>query len=233
MCKEDSNYNEHKRCCGCEQGPQGVPGMQGPQGVQGQVGPQGPQGLTGMQGPQGLQGAPGKDCQPGTGNDMRECCNDSYCSVYSSVSQVIGAYNSGTDAVLFNSQSAVNAADFDLSAMNANGSVKFLKHGIYKIGWVLQARIQPPVAQPVPSWSFALWLNGVLVPGSLYSGYTQAPGDDACHSNSELIVEVKAGDVLQLRNTSISNVLLNPNVTGSVFPITIATLVINSLKKLP
>lgn len=82
-------------------------------------------------------------------------------------------------------------------------------------------------------WSFGFWLNGALVQGSIYSGFTQAPGDDACHSSSELIIEVQANDMLRLRNTSISLVNLNPNVTGSVFPITIASVNIQCLKLLP
>lgn len=85
----------------------------------------------------------------------------------------------------------------------------------------------------MPSWSFGLWLNAALVPGSIYSGYTQALGDDAAHTNGEVIIEVKAGDKMRLRNTSVSAVNLNPNVNGSVFPITIATLTVQSVKLLP
>jgi hypothetical protein len=62
--------------------------------------------------------------------------------------------------------------------------------------------------------------------------FTQAPGDDACHSTGDIIIEVMANDLLKLRNTSISDVNLNPNVTGSVFPITIASINIECLKAL-
>jgi hypothetical protein len=134
---------------------------------------------------------------------------------------------------MFDQQNSVSTGDFDLSQMNVNGDIKFLKHGIYHIQWQLQARIVPPVPSPVPSWSFGFWLNGVLVPGSIYSGFTQAPGDDACHSTGDVIIEVQAGDLLRLRNTSASPVNLNPNVTGSVFPITIASINIEGLKDLP
>jgi len=225
MCKGDCQ----EKCC--LQGPQGVPGMQGPQGIQGNPGPQGIQGLAGMQGVQGLQGPKGdagKDCD----------CSDSakpYANIYASATQIVQPYNAGAvaDGVLLDSQNAVSAGDFDLSMKNINGDIKFLKHGFYKLSWVLQARIATPVPVPVPSWSFGFWLNGVLVPGSIYSGFTQAPGDDACHSSAELMIEVQANDVLRLRNTSISVVNLNPNVTGSVFPITIASINIECLKLLP
>jgi hypothetical protein len=221
MCKEDIN----SRCC-CIQGPQGVPGLQGEQGIQGVPGAQGIPGQTGTQGPQGLQGTPGvcEDC--GGGSIER------YLNVYASNSQVIGAYLSASDTVLFNQNNAMSVGDFDISQAAVNGDVKFLKAGTYEIQWILQARITPPIPTPVPSWSFGLWLNGVLVPGSIYSGFTQAPGDDASHSNGEVIIDVQAGDVLRLRNTSVSIVSLNPVVTGSVFPITIATLSTKCLKAL-
>ena len=221
MCKEDKN------CC-CEQGPQGVPGLQGPQGIQGVPGAQGATGQTGAQGPRGMQGEKGKDCDC-TGGALP------YANIYASVAQIVQPYNVAAlaDAVLLDSQNAVSVGDFDLTQKNINGDVKFLKHGIYKLSWVLQARISIPVPVPVPSWSFGFWLNGVLVPGSIYSGFTQAPGDDACHSSAELIVEVKANDLLRLRNTSTSLVNLNPNVTGSAFPITIASINIDCLKLLP
>lgn len=227
MCKDDSsNMSNWHRCC--EQGPQGVPGMQGQQGIQGVQGVQGIPGQTGAQGPQGLQGKDGHcDCPES------DCCKLPYANLYSSLAQIVQPYNQAADAVLFDSQNEVSASDFDLTQKNISGDIKFLKHGIYKMSWVLQARITTPVPAPVPSWSFGFWLNGILVPGSIYSGFTQAPGDDACHSSAELIIEVQANDMLKLRNTSISIVNLNPNVTGSVFPITIASINITCLKLLP
>lgn len=231
MCKEDHD-RDHKCCC-CQQGPQGVPGLQGPQGVQGVSGPQGIPGQMGAQGPQGLQGPkgdPGKDCDC-NGEDKGHL---PHANVYASVAQVIQPYNVGevADQVLFSSQNSVSAGDFDLTNMNITGEVVFLKHGIYHLQWQLQARIQSG-SVPVPSWSFGFWLNSVLVPGSIYSGFTQAASDDACHSTGDVIIEVQAGQKLKLRNTSISAVNLNPNINGSVFPITIASITADCLKLIP
>lgn len=228
MCKED--MSEWKRCCDCKQGPQGVPGLQGEQGVQGVPGAQGIMGLQGVQGVQGLQGPAGKDCS-GDHPPVDDCCDLAYCNVYASVAQTIQAYNQPGDTVLFDQQNAVDAPKFDLSQININGEIKFLNHGIYHLQWQLQARIAVLV-QPVPSWSFGFWINGVLVPGSIYSGYTSSPNDDAAHSTGDVIVEVKANDILKFRNTSVNVVSLNPNITGSVFPITIASINIEQLKKL-
>ncbi len=214
------------------QGPQGNEGPTGPIGPQGQIGqngaqgpqgPQGPMGPLGPQGIQGVQGTPGLDCQGG-------CIR--YVNTYATTAQTIGAYGSGTDTVLFDAVNEVSTGDFNLTMSNITGDITFLKHGVYHLAWQLQARITPPVPNPVPSWSFGFWLNGVLVPGSVYSGFTQAPGDDACHSTGDVIIEVNAGDKLRLRNTSISSVSLNPNITGSVFPITIASINVECLEAL-
>jgi hypothetical protein len=205
-------------------GPQGTQGTSGVDGVMGPLGPQGAQGIPGPQGPQGLQGVPGSDC---------DCmCCDRYFNVYASVAQTIQAYNTAGDTVLFDSTNVVSASDFDLSMVNVTGDITFLKHGVYHLAWQLQGRVTPPIPNPVPSWSFGFWVNGVLVPGSIYSGYTQAPGDDACHSTGDVQFEMKVGDKLRLRNTSVSSVNLNPNITGSVFPITIASINVEGLKVL-
>lgn len=229
MCKEDMKRD--CKCC-CEQGPQGIPGLQGPQGIQGVPGAQGSMGPQGMQGIPGMQGAPGvctpEQCQ-GQGSAVQP-----YANIYATIPQIIQPYNTVGDTVIFDAQNAVSSMlDFDLSQINTNGEIKFLKHGVYHIQWQLQARITVPVPSPVPSWSFGFWLDGILVPGSIYSGFTQAPGDDACHSTGDVIIEVQANQKLKLRNTSVSAVNLNPNVTGSVFPITIASINIEGLKSLP
>jgi hypothetical protein len=194
--------------------------MQGIPGVQGIQGPAGPKGEPGICTPDQCHGQGGARCEI-------------YANVYATQPQIILPYGNPVDYVKFDAQNSVSAGDFDLTAMNITGDIKFLKHAIYNISWELQARVTTPIPTPVPSWSFGFWMNGVLVPGTIYSGYTQSPNDDAAHSNGEVIIEVRPGDMLKLRNTSVSSVNLNPNVTGSVFPITIASINIQCLKALP
>lgn len=222
MCKEF----HPKGCCCCIQGPQGVPGLQGEQGIQGVPGPQGITGQTGAQGPQGLQGPPGicEDCDG-------HCC-ESFASVYGSPPQIIAAFGTGADAVLFQGQNAVVAADFDLSMMSIDGSVKFLKSGIYCINWGAEAKVQPPIPEPTPSFSFGLWVNNVIVPGSVVSGYTQAPNDDTLHISNEVMISITAGDVLKLRNASAFILDMSPNTIGIQFPVVVSTLNIHCLKKI-
>lgn len=227
MCKDSLGDDPHVDCCCC-QGPQGIQGVAGHNGNNGSTGPQGLQGPQGVAGPQGIQGVPGKDCDP-----KKDCCCQRYLSVYGSVAQLIGSYGSLNDAVLFDSQNAVSVGDFDLTMVNVDGSIIVLKHGIYDIAWRLCGRVQPPIPDPVPSWSFGFWLNGVLVPGTIYSAFTQSPNDSVIEASGGTKIEIFAGDVLKLRNTCVSDVELNPSVTGSVFPITIADIDIACLKALP
>lgn len=227
MCKEDYNY--HKRCCDCQEGPQGVPGEQGQQGLQGPAGPQGSPGVQGVQGPRGLQGPPGKDCE--SHNRQCECC-ESYLNVYGSPPQIIQSFGNGADAVLFQGTNASTPLDFDTAMMAINGEVKFLKSGVYCINWGAEAKVQPPIPQPTPSFSFGLWLNNVVVPGSVISGYTQAPNDDTLHISSEVIINVNSGDILKMRNASAYILDMSPNTVGIQFPVVVASLNIHCLKKL-
>lgn len=231
MCKDDMNKRD---CCCCIQGPQGVPGMQGEQGIQGVPGAQGVPGQKGDQGVQGLQGPAGicnpEDCN-GTGNGSGSgsgCV--SYANVWAQPPQILGANGAANDAVLFQFQNAVTAADFDFSMMAIDGSVKFLKAGTYRIAYGAEAKVSQPIPLPVPSFSFGLWKNAVLVPGSTISGYTQAPGDDTIQIMGEVMIDILANDVVKLRNASSNGVDMTPNTVGIVFPVTVATLNINCLK---
>src|SRR5687767_13024202 len=229
MCNENM-HNEWKRCpCCCEQGPQGPAGMQGPQGIQGVPGAQGVQGPTGAQGPQGMQGPPGICSPEQCHGEGRSGC-ESYANVWAQPPQILGPNGSPNDAVLFQFQNAVTAADFDLSMMAIDGSVKFLKSGVYRINFGAEAKVSMPIPTPVPSFSFSLWKNAVIIPGSTISGYTQAPADDTVQVTGEVIIDVVANDVLKLRNASSNGVDMTPNTVGIAFPVTVATLNINCLK---
>jgi len=123
---------------------------------------------------------------------------------------------------------------FDLSQMGVDGSIKFLKSGVYYINWGAEAKVEPPVPSPTPSFSFGLWMNNdpLPIPGSVLSGYTQAPNDDTLEISGEVTIHVNANDVLKLRNASSLVVNMNPNTIGIQFPVTVASLNIHCLKSL-
>ena len=226
MCKD---CEENKRdCCCCLQGPQGIPGLQGPQGIQGVPGAQGIPGQDGMQGTQGLQGPPGI-CE-GCDDNRCDCC-ESYASIWAQPPQTLAPNGVVADAVKFQFQNAVTAADFDLSMMAIDGSVKFLKSGTYSIAFSAQAKVAQPVPDPVPSFSFALWKSGILIPGTTISGYTQAPGDDTLQITGEVMVDVVANEVIKLRNASSVSVDMTPNTIGVLFLVTVANMNIHCIKK--
>lgn len=79
-----------------------------------------------------------------------------------------------------------------------------------------------------------MFINNALTPitRSVSSGYVQSPNDDAAHTTGQAIVEIKAGDILRMRNASGNTVLLNPNIGESVFPISAASISIILLKSL-
>ncbi len=230
MCKEDKSHDYDRNCvCCCEQGPVGPEGLQGPQGVQGQSGPQGPMGPSGAQGPRGLQG-PAGICTPEQCQGHECNCCESYCNVWSELPQVLGPFSSANDAIVFQHKNANTAADFDLSMMAADGSVKFLKAGVYRIAFSAEGKVSQPIPVPVPSFSFALWKNGVLIPGSTSSGFTQAPADDTIQVCGEVMIDVLAGDVMKVRNATSNGIDMVPNTVGILFPVTIGTLNIFCLK---
>ncbi len=223
MCN-DNMYK--KECCCCIQGPQGVPGLMGPQGPQGVPGTQGAPGAQGIQGVQGLQGPAGIcDC------DEQRCqCCESYLNVYAIPPQLLTAFGGISDTVVFQGNNAIVAADFDITQMGVDGSIKFLKAGTYVINWGAEAKVAQPIPDPVPSFSLGLWLNNVLIPGSVISGYTQAPGDDTLHVTGEVIIDIPANAILKLRNASTNGISLTPDTVGVIFPVTIASLNIHCVK---
>lgn len=227
MCKDDMYKKDC--CCCCIQGPQGPAGLQGEQGIQGVPGAQGIMGPSGPQGVQGLQGPPGictdEQCH---GSGASNCI--SYANVWAQPPQILGPNGAANDAVLFQFQNAVVAADFDFSMMSIDGSIKFLKAGAYRIAYGAEAKVSQPIPTPVPSFSFGLWKNAVLIPGSTISGYTQAPGDDTTQIVGEVMIDVLANDVVKLRNASSNSVDMTPNTIGIVFQVTVATLNIHCLK---
>jgi hypothetical protein len=114
--------------------------------------------------------------------------------------------------------------------MGVDGSIKFLKSGVYVLNWGAEAKVQAPIVAPTPSFSFGLWLNNVVVPGSVISGYTQAPNDDTLHITNEVIIPINANDVVKLRNASAFILEMAPNTIGIQFPVVVASLNIHCLK---
>lgn len=206
------------------QGPQGV-GAQGDQGAQGLQGLQGPQGI-GAQGSQGIQGPPGIQGQVGP---QGPCCQSPSGQV-----SVLNAYSTSDQNLdplqvcLFEGINIVTATSFDVSQLSTTGEITFLKGGNYLLSWTAEGQLSPPFPEPVPAWSLALLLDGVLVPGSCFSGYTLFPAELTDNTGGTVVVFVNAGQVLKLVNSSTTPISLISTVPGSLFPETSASIVIQS-----
>ncbi len=225
MCRED---HHKKDCCGCHQGPQGVPGAQGEQGIQGVPGSQGAPGTQGIQGVQGLQGPAGKDCEP------KHCeCALGYCNVWSEVNRIVGQWASPTDAFLFEGANSVSA-EFDITMSNVTGEIGIMQNGIYEMSFGVIGTLQPPFPDPVPPWGIALFKNGARVSGSTFGGFNQSPDDKIENSDGRCIIQCNAGDKLMLRNVTllhgINLVAISPHLA---FPASVATFDAVMVKKLP
>ena len=157
-----------------------------------------------------------------------DCCAKAYLNVYSLKDQTIASLASPTLEVV-----SVNSGDFDTSLASTTGEIKSLTHGIYLLNWGLDGILQPPYPAPIPAWSFSVYINGVLSPGSVSGSFSISPDDLVIHDAAEIIFELKAGDVFKLVNTCIAAVNAKTTVFGSLVPIASARLNLTMLKKLP
>ncbi len=203
--------------CTCPPGPQGPSGPQGPQGSSGLAGASGASGPQGAQGPQGLAGPTGTCCpfQP------------MYAGAYSDQNQTIAP---GMQVLLDNI--IVATPGIDMSMVDTTGVITINQSGEYIIDFAVQGTLTPPFPFPVPDWCFSLYQNGVLVPGSTWTNYTNSPDDVVSHTGGPIIVAVTAGDTFQVINTSTLSVNLTASALGCTVPVNSAAITISLVQGL-
>lgn len=192
---------DHEKNC-CHDGSQGI---QGPQGVQGVAGPQG------IQGPQGIAGQDCK-CEPHHNKE----CHVEFAEVYSTMNQTLSASpgaNLAGQSVLFEN-TVYATSNIDVSLASSNGTIKILKAGWYDVATAICGALNP-IASPLPVWTFSVFKNGVLIPGSSFACMTISPEQKANESVADVFVHFVAGDVLSLSNTSTSVINLTSPTLGS------------------
>lgn len=207
--------------CICPPGPQGPVGPQGLGGPQGLPGTPGPQGLMGPQGPQGPQGSTGP---------QGPCCpfSGTYTEVYSLTDQMVASLASP-----FFELTGPTTASFDLTMAPTTGEITVLKHGIYKIVWSVSAVLTPPIPAPIPSFSLGIYVNGVLSPSTVAANFAISPENDCTHLINATLVELFAGDVVKLVNTTTSLITLNSSLMGSLVPVVSAEMSLVLVNALP
>lgn len=145
-------------------------------------------------------------------------------NAYSTQDQVIPSLG----VCLFESTNIVTVTSFDVSMLATTGEITFLKGGNYLLSWTAEGQLTPPFPDPVPAWSLAFLLDGVLVPGSCFSGYTLFPAELTDNTGGTVVVNVNAGQVLKLVNSSTLPISLISTVPGSLFPEVSVSIVIQS-----
>jgi hypothetical protein len=199
------------------QGLQGVPGLNGLQGSTGSVGPMGP---AGSQGVQGVQGVPGQNCS----------CTTAYLSIFTLMDQTIPSLSSPS---LEQTNITSGSSDFDISNASSTGEVKVMNHGVYLLSWAVDGKLTPPYPFPVPAWSFEIYRNGVGVVGTSSAAFSITPDDLVVHDSADAILEIFAGDVLKIVNTSTMSVNVVSNPVGSLITISSVRFNLNMVKPLP
>ncbi len=248
-CKEDESWfkRKHHRCDCCPEGPQGPQGVQGPAGVagpagsqgqQGVQGPQGPQGLQGVQGPKGDMGDQGPKGDKGDKGDAGAMgpkgdigpqgppgvceCPEAYTNVWSQVNQTQSAFSVGSDTVKF--EGLNDTVGFDTSMANVTGAVTALVTGDYLISWHTSGHLSPPFPAPVPSWAYSLFVNDAFISGASGLGFTSSPNDELIATSGTVILALKAGDSIKLKNITTAPVDLVASISSLAFPGTSASL---------
>ncbi len=85
---------------------------------------------------------------------------------------------------------------------------------------------------PVPAWSFAIYINNILIPGSSSGSFSITPDDLVVHDSADFIYELKANDMIKIVNTANMPVDVVANPTGSSIPIASARLNLVMIKEL-
>ncbi len=217
------------------QGPQGVPGNQGMPGINGKDGRDGMDGLPGPQGNMGPIGLPGQQGLQGPKGDCVECpcnCGDpEFAEVFSKVNQDVPPSLSPLTPggiVLFENI-IFSTTNIDVSQAMINGTITVNRAGWYDVNTGICGALNP-IASPLPSWTFSLFVNGVYVPGSTFANQTISPEQKSNEIVADVFIHFNKGDVLQLASTSSSLVNLAAPTLGTTAPASSAYLKMILLK---
>jgi hypothetical protein len=160
------------------------------------------------------------------------CCQGlvDFVNVYSNLDQTIAAFGNPGSNVLFELANEVSS-DFDITMAATTGQITFLRTGVYLMSFSVSGLL---VAFPFPTplWSFGLFRNGTLIPGSVFSSFSLAPDIILTSAASSCIVQINAGDVVTLQNTTIAAVNLISTAFGSAAPVNSTSLNVTLLQAL-
>jgi hypothetical protein len=188
-------------------GPQGPPGLTGLQGVAGPTGPVGPVGPTGPTGDQGLEGPIGQTGATGPVGSVGPTGPTGPQGIPGGIIDYAYFYN--TDQLTLQPNQPVQFSNplINSSGILYNtGNITLVNAGVYSVNFV---------TEPAQSSNFALFLNSIIVSGSVYNtnyGHT--------------IVNVPSnGMTLNLVNITLSNIDIPQILSGSQLVVNASILV--------
>lgn len=94
----------------------------------------------------------------------------------------------------------------------ANNEIEFHYAGAFQIIFTATGGQSVSAAPAAGPWSLGLFLNGVLVPGSVAA--VSGTDVNALEIVGQVIIEVAKGDLLQLINTTSGSIYVTPSVSG-------------------
>ena len=189
----------------------GLPGLNGTNGLSGINGTNGLPGLNGTNGLNGINGTNGLNGINGTngvnGINGTNGLTTEFGYIFNLTAQVVAL-----EAAVIFSDNGIGTAGILHGPETSD--IVLVKAGIYKVGFS---------ASGTEPNQFALFINGVVVPGTAYGS-----GAGTQQNNGQAILSVAAGDVLTLRNhTSAAAVTLaaSPPIGGSALAVNASILI--------
>ncbi len=142
-----------------------------------------------------------------------------WANVYSIIPQILNVYSGVKDYTTFECCNSVK--DIDISNASFLGEIKIIKDGTYKISWQANGSLQPPIPNPINSWTLGLFINDKFVEGSGSVAFVSSFNNNLSYTSGSLILNLKFGDIIKLKNLSnLANISLNQINSSFVFPIT-------------
>jgi hypothetical protein len=189
-------------------GPTGTAGQIGPTGVKGTTGTQGVRGVTGLGGTNGSRGTTGSRGPTGTAGSAGTSGVTQYAYIYNTSVETVGVESD----VIFDSNGLLTSG-FTHTASTA--AVTVVSAGVYKVTFSVSG---------TETSQFGLFVNGTLVPGTIYGS-----GAGTQQNDGQAIFSIAAGGLLTLRNHTSSAAVGLPTIGGGTLANTNASVLIEKL----
>lgn len=144
------------------------------------------------------------------------CPAAEFSEVYSNKAQSLAASTGSNLAggiVLFENL-IVATSNIDASQAATSGILTINKSGWYDVFSAITGTLNP-LQSPLPVWTFSLFVNGVIVPGSTFSDMTLSPDQQSNQVVADVYVHFNKGDKISVANTSVNPIQINSPTLGT------------------